>query len=85
MHDCLPVKCMACTFYLGRVFFQKADKWAKMLSQEDNLVMLTEFLEKGDSLVLVIYVNQQGQLTPINDFPNTSKNKVCQASHWNEI
>ena len=47
-----------------------------MLSQEDNLVMLTEFLEKGDSLVLVIYVNQQGQLTPINDFPNTSKNKV---------
>ena len=56
--------------------FQKADKWAKMLSQEENLVMLTEFLEKGESLVLVIYVSQQGQLTPINDFPNTSKNKV---------
>ena len=55
---------------------QKNDKWAKMISQEDNLVMLTEFLEKGDSLILVIYVNQQGQLTPINDFPTTSKNKV---------
>ena len=61
-----------------------------MLSQEDNLVMLTEFLEKGDSLILVIYVSQQGQLTPINDFPNTSKNKVSliillmQASQWNK-
>ena len=48
-----------------------------MMSQEENGVMLTEFLEKGDSLVLVIYVNQQGQLTPINDFPATSKNKVA--------
>ena len=47
-----------------------------MMSQEENGVMLTEFLEKGDSLVLVIYVNQQGQLIPINDFPATSKNKV---------
>ena len=47
------------------------------MSQEENGVMLTEFLEKGDSLVLVIYVNQQGQLTPINDFPATSKNKVA--------
>ena len=47
-----------------------------MMSQEENGVMLTEFLEKSDSLVLVIYINQQGQLTPINDFPATSKNKV---------
>ena len=48
----------------------------KMISQEENRVMLTEFLEKNDFLVLVIYVNPQGQLTPINDFPATSKNKV---------
>ena len=46
------------------------------MSQEENGVMLTEFLEKSDSLVLVIFINQQGQLTPINDFPATSKNKV---------
>lgn len=50
-----------------------------MMSQEENGVMLTEFLEKSDSLVLVIFVNQQGQLTPINDFPATSKNKVHRA------
>ena len=55
---------------------QKNDKWQKMINQEENLVILTDFLEKGESLVLVIYVNQQGQLTPINDFPTTSKNKV---------
>ena len=47
-----------------------------MTSQEENSVILMDFLEKGESLVLVIYVNQQGQLTPINDFPATSKNKV---------
>lgn len=47
-----------------------------MISQEENLVILMDFLDKGESLVLVIYVNQQGQLTPVNDFPATSKNKV---------
>ena len=52
-----------------------------MMSQEENGVILTEFLEKGDSLVLVIYINQQGQLTPINDFPATSKNKVFNIRH----
>ena len=56
--------------------FQKNDKWQKMMSQEESSVMLMEFLDKGDSLILVIYVNQQGQFTPINDFPATSKNKV---------
>ena len=39
-------------------------------------MILMDFLDKGESLVLVIYVNQQGQLTPVNDFPATSKNKV---------
>ena len=46
------------------------------MSQEENRDALTGFLEKSDSLVLVIYVNQQGQLAPLNDFPATSKNKV---------
>ena len=57
--------------------YQKNDKWQKMMNIEDSVVVLTDFLEKGESLVLVIYVNQQGILTLINDFPNTSKNKVC--------
>ena len=38
--------------------------------------MLTEYLEKGENLILIIYVSPQGALTPINDFPPTSKNKV---------
>ena len=67
---------------------QKNDKWQKMMNIEESVVVLTDFLEKGDSLVLVIYVNQQGILTPINDFPNTSKNKVlykCGCIHWNTL
>ena len=28
-----------------------------MMSQEDNLVLLSEFLEKGDCRVLVVYAN----------------------------
>ena len=55
---------------------QKNDKWQKMISQEENLVMLTEYLEKGENIILIIYVSPQGALTPINDFPPTSKNKV---------
>lgn len=63
-------------FILFSSHLQKADKWAKMISQEDNTVMLMEFLDKAESRILVIYLNQQGQLTPINQFPSTSKNKV---------
>ena len=47
-----------------------------MMSQEDNLVLLSEFLEKGDCRVLVVYANQQGQLTPSTSFPSTTKTKV---------
>ena len=56
---------------------QKPEKWAKMMSQEDNLVLLSEFLEKGECRVLVVYANQQGQLMPSTSFPNTTKTKVC--------
>ena len=47
-----------------------------MISQDENLVMVMDFLEKGDIKVLVIYVNQQGQLTPMNSFPTSAKQKV---------
>lgn len=39
-------------------------------------MLLSEFLEKGDCRVLVVYANQQGQLTPSTSFPNTTKTKV---------
>lgn len=47
-----------------------------MASIEENMAIITDFLEKGDSKILVIYVNQQSQLTPINSFPSTTKQKV---------
>ena len=47
-----------------------------MMSQDENTVMLTEFLEKGESRVVIIYSNAQGQLTPITTYPITTKAKV---------
>jgi len=55
---------------------QKTDKWTKMMSQEDNVVMLQDFLEKGDTRVLVVYVTAQGQMQPTTEFPATSKHKA---------
>ncbi len=55
---------------------QKNDKWSKMTSVDENMVVLMDFLEKGDCKILVIYVNQQSQLAPINAFPPTTKQKV---------
>ncbi len=47
-----------------------------MLSQEENMVLVQEFLEKADHRVLVIAASQQGQLTPAYTFPPSSKTKV---------
>ena len=46
-----------------------------MVGQEENFVMLSEFLERGDRRILVITVASNGQLTPTNTFPTSSKNK----------
>jgi len=55
---------------------QKADKWSKMMSQEDNVVLMQEFLEKGESRMLIVYVTPQGQLQPTVEFPTSTKNKA---------
>ena len=47
-----------------------------MTSQEENLVMLSEFLEKADKRLLVIYVSSTGQLTPDWSFPSSTKTKA---------
>ena len=54
----------------------KSDKWDKMKSIEDNEILLGEFLDKGDAIFLVFFVNPGGQLTPIDQFPSSSKNKI---------
>ena len=55
---------------------QKTDKWAKMTSQEENMVMLTEFMEKADNRLLVIQLLPSGQLSPMDTFPASTKNKA---------
>jgi hypothetical protein len=54
----------------------KVDKWTKMLSQDEFAMMLNEFLEKGDSRVLLISLTSAGQLQPTNKFPSAIKNKA---------
>ena len=51
-----------------------------MLSQEENLVMINEFLEKADQKVLVLALTPQGQIYPATSFPTSSKTKVYNAN-----
>lgn len=46
------------------------------MSQEENLVIFNEFLERGDRRILVIYLNPSGQLLPMETFPTTAKAKA---------
>lgn len=46
------------------------------MSQEDHVTLLTEFIEKAEKRILVIAANQQGQLTPADTFPTSTKAKV---------
>ena len=47
-----------------------------MVSQEENLVMLNEFLEKADKRFLVIALTPQSQIYPSTSFPASSKTKA---------
>ena len=49
------------------------------MSQDENSVILMEFLEKGECRLLIIYSSPQGLLTPITTYPSTTKAKVIQA------
>lgn len=58
------------------VSLKKSDKWLKMSSQEEYLTIIIDFLEKPDVKLLVIYVDPEGELVPIDTFPTTTKQKV---------
>ena len=47
-----------------------------MMSQEDNLVMINEYMERGDRRILVISLSSNGQLVPMITFPTSSKAKA---------
>jgi dynein heavy chain len=54
----------------------KADKWAKMINQEENVVTIKQFLEKKEAEVLVMIINTAGQLQPTPNFPLSIKTKA---------
>lgn len=53
----------------------KPDKWSKLISAEENVALLTEFLEKPDVLVLVLTLNVAGMVVPCLGFPESLKSK----------
>lgn len=53
----------------------KPDKWGKMMSVEENVALLTEFLEKPDALVLVLTLSPAGAIVPCLGFPASLKSK----------
>lgn len=48
----------------------------KMANQEENLVILNDFLETADCRLLIIFSTPQGQLTPTTTYPGLTKTKV---------
>ena len=54
----------------------KADKWTKMMSQEENMSLIVDFLEKGEPQVLVVFLTTAGQLQPTLNFSVSTKSKA---------
>ena len=50
--------------YCRCVMQVKQDKWSKLVSQEENVTMINDFLEKSESELLVISLTAAGQLQP---------------------
>ena len=74
--DAVDVRIEFLQDYALKTMKLKPDKWAKMMSQEETIVILMEFLEKAENRFLCVYVNQQGQMMPTIDFPTASKAKA---------
>jgi uncharacterized membrane protein YgcG len=47
-----------------------------MMNNNENAVMLADFLEKGACRLLIIFINPQGQLSPTTIYPGVTKSKV---------
>ncbi|XP_015211854.2 dynein axonemal heavy chain 17 [Lepisosteus oculatus] len=55
---------------------QKADKWTKFVATEENRLIVYNFFEKADVLVLIISMNQAAQLVANQEFPRSLRNKA---------
>jgi len=47
-----------------------------MMSQEESVSQVMDFLEKGDCRVLLVVLTPAGLLQPLSEFPLTLKNKA---------
>ena len=54
----------------------RSEKWSKMISQEENMKIIQNFIDKADFRVFVIYLTTSGLLVPINSFPSSTRNKA---------
>ena len=54
----------------------KQDKWLKCIGVEDNLVVIKEFVDKGDNVLLIISVGAGGLLVPGLEFSPSGKTKA---------
>ena len=62
--------------YVLKTLKLKPDKWQKCVGVEENKVMMQEFFDKADNMILVIASNAAGLLTPSTVFPITGKTKA---------
>ena len=63
--------------YVLKALRLKGDKWTKMYCLEENQLMIMDFFEKADNMVLVIQVGSGGALVPSYEWPSNSRSKAC--------
>ena len=62
--------------YVLKTLKLKPDKWQKCVGVEENKVLIQEFFDKGEQMVLVISANAAGILSPSTKFPLSGKTKA---------
>ena len=62
--------------YTQKTLKIKNDKWAKLLSQDEQKQLIVDFCEKGDHVNLVMIVQPNGIPLPFYEFPSTLKGKA---------
>ena len=53
----------------------KVDKWNKMAQNEEQKVVIQDFLDKLEVFAVIIYATPAGQLLPSYEFPTSIKQK----------
>eukprot|EP00061_Rhincodon_typus_P012107 g37617.t1 len=62
--------------YVLKALKLKAERWHKCTGTEEHRLVIQEFMENSEQMVLVVSTNPAGHLVPSLHFPNLSKNKA---------